>query len=112
VRQIVDVVAAIMGFRAEHLNSGVSLKRQYDVLRTPGKSRLRDLHVDLDRAVSGAYGFSSGDGILPQLLALNQDVAVAATAARPPGPAGLTGARVTRERLRSPTANPHLRVVR
>ena len=103
VREIVDIVATIIGLRSEHLDAGVSLKRQYDVLRAPGKSRLRELHLELDRAVLGAYGFTGDEDALAQLLALNQDVAAVGATARRPGPSGLAGARVTQERLRDPT---------
>lgn len=65
----------------------MSLARQYDTLRQPGKSRLRTLHADLDAAVLSAYGFSLDDDLLAQLLALNLDVAAEPEHARGPGPA-------------------------
>jgi hypothetical protein len=99
VQSIVDIVANIIGLRSEQLNAEFSLKRQYDVLRTPGKSRLRELHIALDNAVFAAYGFSEDEDVLALLLALNQDVAAGGPSARPPGPSGLTGVRVTQERL-------------
>jgi hypothetical protein len=49
----------------------MSLAMQYDTLREPGRSELRDLHDALDEAVLDAYGFSRDDDLLTQLLALN-----------------------------------------
>ena len=64
----------------------MSLARQYDTLRQPGMNRLRTLHADLDAAVLSAYGFSSNDELLAQLLALNLDMAAEPQHARGPGP--------------------------
>jgi len=85
VNNIQKVVDELLQVRNENLNAGMSLARQYDTLRQPGKSRLRTLHTDLDGAVLGAYGFSSDDDLLAQLLALNLDVAAEPEHARGPG---------------------------
>ena len=77
----------------------MTLAQQYDTLRQPGKSKLRDLHAQLDKAVMDAYGFSADDDVLAQLLALNQDIAADPATARGPGAAGLTGARVSDYRI-------------
>jgi hypothetical protein len=67
----------------------VALARQYDTLRQPGKSRLREMHSSLDDAVRRAYGFSPKDDELAQLLALNQDIVLDSEVARGPGGHGL-----------------------
>ena len=111
VQRITHAVKEILILRATHSQMGLTLARQYDVLRIPGKSQLRDLHQELDTAVLQAYGFSGDEDVLAQLLALNQDVAAAGATARPPGPSGSGGARVTHERLQAPATRPVLRVV-
>ena len=101
VKAITDVVAAILELRVGHLAKGVTLARQYDTLRQPGKSKLRDLHDQLDKAVTAAYGFSADDDVLTQLFALNQDIAADPVIARGPGAVGLSGARVSDYRLKA-----------
>jgi hypothetical protein len=64
VNSIEKIVDELLRVRAENLASGMSLARQYDTLRQPGKSRLRTLHTDLDAAVLSAYGFSQDDDLL------------------------------------------------
>ena len=83
---IEKAVDELLQVHAENLSAGMSLARQYDTLRQPGKSRLRTLHADLDDAVLNAYGFSPDDDLLAQLLALNLDVAAEPEHARGPGP--------------------------
>ena len=85
VNNIQKIVDELLQVRNENLNAGMSLARQYDTFRQPGKSRLRTLHADLDDAVLRAYGFSSDDDLLAQLLALNLDVAAEPKHARGPG---------------------------
>ena len=75
VKVIEDVVECLLKVRAENIAAGVSLARQYDTLRQPGRSQLRSLHAELDGAVAAAYGFTSDDDPLAQLLALNLDLA-------------------------------------
>ncbi|MBA3842884.1 MAG: class I SAM-dependent DNA methyltransferase [Actinobacteria bacterium] len=99
VQKIVATVKEILDLRAGHLAKGIDLARQYDALRQPGKSKLRDLHDKLDRNVLAAYNFDATDDILTQLLALNQDVAAHPEIARGPGAGGLTGTRVSDYRL-------------
>jgi len=86
VNDIKKIVDELLQVRDENLAAGMSLARQYDTLRQPGKSRLRTLHADLDDAVLNAYGFSPDDDLLAQLLALNLDVAAEPEHARGPGP--------------------------
>jgi hypothetical protein len=82
VHAITQIAAAILNLREEHIQRGVGLARQYDTFRTLGRSRLRDLHTELDEAVFAAYEFNPADDGLTQLLALNQDIAVAPEPAR------------------------------
>ena len=102
----VDAVGKISGeileLRDGYLNQGQSLGRQYDALRDPGKSALRDLHTDLNKAVYNAYGFQPDDDALAQLFALNQDIASEPEGVRGPGPGGLDGVRVTDYRVLPP----------
>ncbi|MGH3536940.1 MAG: DNA methyltransferase [Pseudonocardiaceae bacterium] len=80
-----EIVDELLQVRAKNLAAGMSLARQYDTLRQPGKSRLRTLHADLDAAVLSAYGFSTDEDLLAQLLALNLDMAAEPQHARGPG---------------------------
>ncbi|WCB47059.1 class I SAM-dependent DNA methyltransferase [Nitratidesulfovibrio vulgaris] len=50
---------------------GCSLRALYRSLDVTGKNPLKDAHAKLDEAVRQAYGFSSGEGMLESLLALN-----------------------------------------
>ena len=102
VHAIIQIAAAILDLREEHLQRGVSLAKQYDTFRTPGRSRLRDLHTKLDAAVFAAYDFNPADDGLAQLLALNQDIAATPESARGPGARGFTGVRVTHHRIQPP----------
>jgi SAM-dependent methyltransferase len=100
VRDIVKIVCEILDERQRYLDEGLSLKSQYDTLRQPGRSRLRDLHSELDTAVMMTYGFSSSEDLLTQLLALNQDIDADPSGARGPGSEGLRGARMSRHRIK------------
>jgi SAM-dependent methyltransferase len=60
------------------------LRALYKTLDLPGKNPLRDAQKALDAAVLDAYGFSSKNDILKQILALN-DAIHADAAARGPG---------------------------
>lgn len=70
VRAIEEIVEELLLVRAQNLAAGMSLAEQYNTFRQPGKSRLRTLHADLDAAVHSAYGFSTDEERLTQLLAL------------------------------------------
>lgn len=97
VKSVVDAIEALIDFREERLHLGISLAKQYDSLRDPGKSRLRDLHDTLDRAVLDTYGFVASDP-LSELLALTLGLAAkehAGEQVRGPGGHGLRGARRT-----------------
>src|SRR5215218_1692296 len=92
VDRVVDVVAELLAFRAERMAQGITIGQQYDSLRQPGRSRLRDLHDALDRAVLDVYGFDPNEDLLAQILALNLSLAEqeqVGGAVRGPGPQGL-----------------------
>lgn len=85
VAKIEKIVQQILDLRQQYLAAGMSLAKQYDTLRQPGKSKLRDLHTALDRAVIDAYGFTRDEDLLTQLFALNRDLAADPDTARGPG---------------------------
>jgi hypothetical protein len=102
VDRVVEVVAELLAFRAERMARGITIGRQYDSLRQPGRSRLRDLHEALDRAVLDVYGFDPDEDLLAQILALNLSVAEleqAGGAVRGPGPQGLANTTRTTWRI-------------
>jgi hypothetical protein len=102
VDRVVEVVAELLAFRAERMAMGITIGRQYDSLRQPGRSRLRDLHEALDRAVLDVYGFDPDEDLLAQILALNLSVAEleqAGGAVRGPGPQGLANTTRTTWRI-------------
>ena len=102
--RVAAIVGDIVAEREKYVNQGVTLGQQYDVLRQPGRSRLGDLHDQLDDAVLDIYGFSRHDDALAQLLALNFAAAEDAGVARKPGGATLSGAHTTTYRLTAPEA--------
>jgi hypothetical protein len=105
VDRVVEVVAELIEFRAARTAQGITIGQQYDSLRQPGRSRLRDLHDALDRAVLDAYGFDPDEDLLAQILALNLSVAEqeqAGGAVRGPGPQGLANITRTTWRIEPP----------
>ena len=67
-------------------------------MREPGRNPLRNLQEKLDKAVGVAYGFSSDDEALAQLLALNQSIAEeerGGVTSRRPGNEGLANTKRT-----------------
>ncbi|WP_146078776.1 MULTISPECIES: type IIL restriction-modification enzyme MmeI [unclassified Rathayibacter] len=58
VDRIKQAMVAIVNQRAALFRLGSTLAQQYDVLRKPGSSTFRDLHKELDDAVTAAYGFN------------------------------------------------------
>lgn len=102
IERVVQVAADLQDLRESKRESGISLGRQYDLLRSPGDNPLRDLHVELDRAVAEAYNFSD-DNPLAQLLALNlelfQEEAGIGAQLRAPGTRGLTKTKRTNYRI-------------
>jgi hypothetical protein len=104
VAAMVDAAAEIMRYRVEHAEQGLGVL--YDSLREPGRNPLRDLHDELDRAVLAVYGFDPSEGLLAQLLALNQSIASEAeqgtTEPRGPGSTGIDGARKSQEMITAP----------
>ena len=99
VGRVANAVSELLVMREAHLRQGTPLAVQYDSLRRPGKSKLRDIHAEIDSAVRDAYGFTTDDDPLAQLLALNQDIATDSAHARGPGGADLSLARVSQYRL-------------
>lgn len=93
VMRVAKAAAAIVDNRAKAFAMGITLAQQYDVLRKPGRSSLRELHHELNDAVMAVYGFAPGSDALAQLLALNHAIAdreAAGRAVTGPGPiAGL-----------------------
>jgi hypothetical protein len=102
VRIVAEIAGRILDVRQRFLDRGVSLAKQYDTLRIPGRSDLRDLHKDLDAAVLAAYRFDQEDTVT-QLFALNQDISDAPTTARSPGAYGFADVRITSHRVKSLT---------
>ncbi len=95
VSEIASAAAEILALRSRYLTDGTSLKRQYNALRTPGRSPLRTAHERLNRAVMSAYELEAGSDIPAQLLALNQAAANDEGLAARPGGQALAGARVS-----------------
>lgn len=94
---VAEAAAAIIDFRASQMKAGLNLASQYDVLRQPGRTKLRRLHDDLNAAVCTAYGFpinhDAGD-----TLALGREVASKIANENPvtgPGPQGPSPIRST-----------------
>lgn len=83
--QIVDLVVELTDLRVGYLARGITLAKQYDALRAPGQSALRDIHLRLDAAVIAAYGFDAELDLLTQLYALNQQLASHQSGAQGPG---------------------------
>jgi hypothetical protein len=102
--RVAAIVGDIVTEREKYVAQDVTLAQQYDVLRQPGRSKLGDLHDQLDEAVLDIYGFSRHDDALAQLLALNFAAHEDAGVARRPGGAALTGAYTTTYRLTAPAA--------
>lgn len=75
VSRVATAAAEIVNHRAASFRLGYPLADQYDALRRPGRSTLRDLHEELDAAVLSAYGFGTDEDLLPQILELNLLVA-------------------------------------
>jgi hypothetical protein len=103
VEEVADAAARLIEFRDERVADGITLQKQYNSLRDPGRNPLRTLQEELDAAVANAYGFSKDDDVLAQLLALNQSIAdqerAALTEPRRPGNEGLAGTMRTESRI-------------
>ena len=105
VAEIAGIAGEIIELRARYLSEGIPLTRQYNVLREPGQSPLRDLHDRLDRAVIATYGFSDHDDYLAQLLALNLAAAEDPASSQAPGGAAFSDVAYTSEyRFQPPLA--------
>lgn len=72
---VVRAAIALVEHTSKAFANGYSLGSQFDVLRRPGKSVLRDLKLDLDGAVLDIYGFDQSEDLLTQILELNLLVA-------------------------------------
>lgn len=101
VASVAAIVAEIIDLREIYTSRGATLTKQYNALRQPGASRLRDLHAALDSAVLACYNFSPDDDLLAQLLALNFALSEDPAQGRRPGPGDLSGAHSTTWRLRA-----------
>ncbi|MFI2473893.1 DNA methyltransferase [Nocardia xishanensis] len=99
VARVANVMGEITEYRTALLAEGITLGEQYDALRTPGKSQLRNLHHELDLAVIRAYDFNPDEDLLAQLLALNLAAATDPEITTPPGGHGRPGIYTTDYRL-------------
>jgi hypothetical protein len=103
---VAGAAARLIQLRDERLADGLSLEKQYNSLRDPGRNPLRNLQEELDEAVAGAYGFSQDDDLLAQLLALNLSIAEqerdGLTEPRRPGNEGLANTKRTSTRIEPP----------
>jgi hypothetical protein len=103
---VADAAARLIELRDERLVDGLSLEKQYNSLRDPGRNPLRKLQEELDEAVAAAYGFSQDDDVLAQLLALNLSIAEqerdGLTEPRRPGNEGLANTKRTTSRIEPP----------
>lgn len=99
VAEVASAMAAITDYRAARLAEDVTLGQQYDALRTPGQSTLRDMHDRLDAAVVELYGFNPNEDMLAQLLALNLAAATDPEVSTRPGSGGRPEAYATSYRL-------------
>ncbi|QMU68113.1 DNA methyltransferase [Streptacidiphilus sp. P02-A3a] len=99
---VAEAAAEILKNRQKFSDRGISLAKQYDGLKIPGKNRTRDLHLQLDAAVLKAYGFSVDEDLVAQLLALNLDLNASSSAIRGPGGRHYTGVHLTDFRLIPP----------
>jgi len=106
VARVADVAARIVALRDDGLAAGLSLEKQYNSLRDPGRNPLRNLQEELDAAVELAYGFSAGEDVLAQLLALNLSIAAqerdGLTQPRRPGGEGFVSTKLTSSRIEPP----------
>lgn len=103
VKQVEAVAEAGRAVRAARVAALAQIKgglrAVYRTLDLPGKSKLKDAHAALDKAVLDAYGFSPKKDLLQQLLDLNRAVADRESDGEPvtaPGvPESYTGDRAT-----------------
>jgi hypothetical protein len=106
VGMVVDAVEKLIDLREDRLAQGITLEKQYNSLREPGRNPLRDCQDELDRAVAVTYGFAPDEDVLAQLLALNESIAEEEargfTMPRRPGNEGLAGTKRTASRIESP----------
>lgn len=90
VSRVSRAAAAIIEHRAGSFRLGYPLASQYDALRRPGASQLRQLHEELDAAVLSAYGFDPDEDLLTQIFDLNILASIRQASGQPvigPGPA-------------------------
>jgi hypothetical protein len=101
--RVAQAAKALLDYREAWLIEGITLEVQYNALREPGRHPLRKLQEALDAAVATAYGFSSEDDVLAQLLALNLSIAEqedeGGAPPRRPGNEGLAGTKLTSYRI-------------
>lgn len=90
VERVSRAAAAIIEHRASSFRLGYPLASQYDALRRPGSSELRNLHNELDSAVLNAYDFDPDQDLLTQIFDLNLLASIKESSGEPvtgPGPA-------------------------
>ena len=54
--------------------NSMSLRDVYRLFDQPGKNHLKEMHLELDKAVMGAYNFNDRKDLLSQLLFLNNEI--------------------------------------
>lgn len=101
VERVARAMAAIVDLRESYLITGITLAKQYDSLRIAGKSKLRDLHDELDAAVYEAFEFSTSLDPITQMFSLNQETHELGAAARGPGSKGLSNTKFSKYKLLS-----------
>ena len=77
VKAIADAARNLHEYRREVMSSSreLTLRELYRLMELPGKTKMKELHAALDKAVMAAYGFDEKGDVLAQLLALNTVVA-------------------------------------
>lgn len=98
INAVANLSREIRKIRASSQVSG-GLRGLYHTLELPGKNPLKTAHDDLDRAVMEAYGFTSRQDVLEQLLLLNQRLSQPLVSRQVPTPPGIPSHYQHREKL-------------
>ena len=73
--KVASISRDIQQVRSDYISStDGGLRRLYQSIETPGDSRLKELHFNLNKAVMDLYGIHSEDTIYSKLLALNNKI--------------------------------------
>jgi hypothetical protein len=91
VKEVVAAARELIHVRAAAVKEGTGLRALYRTLDLPGKNPLKSAHDALDAAVLKAYGFSSKNDLMKQLLHLNGQVAAAIEAGNDVAGPGIPG---------------------